>query len=47
MGPVLAQELLSDPGELDRLLAQGAAKANDIAERTLSAVYDKLGFVRP
>ena len=42
-----AQELLSDPAELDRLLAQGAAKANDIAERTLSAVYDKLGFVRP
>jgi tryptophanyl-tRNA synthetase len=42
-----AQELLADPAELDRLLAQGAAKANDIAERTLSDVYDKLGFVRP
>ncbi|MFM1957722.1 MAG: tryptophan--tRNA ligase [Actinomycetota bacterium] len=44
---VRAQELLADPAELDRLLAQGAAKANDIAERTLSDVYDKLGFVRP
>ena len=44
---VRAQELLADPAELDRLLAQGAAKANDIAERTLAAVYDKLGFVRP
>ncbi len=42
-----AQELLADPAELDRLLAQGAAKANDIAEHTLSDVYDKLGFVRP
>jgi tryptophanyl-tRNA synthetase len=42
-----AQELLSDEAELDRLLAQGAAKANDIAERTLADVYDKLGFVRP
>ena len=41
------QELLADPAELDRLLAQGAAKANEIAERTLSDVYDKLGFVRP
>ncbi len=44
---IRAQELLADPAELDRLLAQGAAKANDIAERTLSDVYDKLGFVRP
>jgi len=44
---VRAQEFLADPAELDRLLAQGAAKANDIAERTLSDVYDKLGFVRP
>ena len=42
-----AEELLADPAELDRLLAQGAAKANQIAERTLSDVYDKLGFVRP
>jgi tryptophanyl-tRNA synthetase len=42
-----AQELLADPAELDRLLAQGATKANEIAERTLSDVYDKLGFVRP
>jgi tryptophanyl-tRNA synthetase len=42
-----AQELLADPAELDRLLAQGAAKAHEIAERTLADVYDKLGFVRP
>ena len=42
-----AQELLADPAELDRLLAKGAAKANQIAEHTLSDVYDKLGSVRP
>jgi len=42
-----ATELLEDPAELDRLLAQGAEKANEIAERTLSSVYDRLGFVRP
>ncbi len=42
-----AQELVADPAELDRLLAQGAARANEIAERTLADVYDKLGFVRP
>lgn len=42
-----ANELLSDPAELDRLLAQGAARANEVAEATLSSVYDRLGFVRP
>ena len=42
-----ANELLTDEVELDRLLAQGAHKANEIAERTLALVYDRLGFVRP
>jgi tryptophanyl-tRNA synthetase len=42
-----ATELLEDPAELDRLLAKGAEKANEIAERTLASVYDRLGFVRP
>jgi tryptophanyl-tRNA synthetase len=42
-----ANELLTDSAELDRLLAQGAAKANEIAENTLAKVYDRLGFVRP
>jgi tryptophanyl-tRNA synthetase len=40
-----AEELLSDPAELDRLLAQGAAKANELAERTLATVYDRIGFI--
>jgi tryptophanyl-tRNA synthetase len=42
-----AIELLEDPAELDRLLAKGAAKANELAEATLATVYDRLGFVRP
>ncbi len=40
-----AEELLSDPAELDRLLARGAAKANELAEHTLAKVYERIGFV--
>ena len=40
-----AEELLSDPAELDRLLAQGAAKANELAEKTLAKVYERIGFI--
>ena len=40
-----ANELLSDPAELDRLLAKGAAKANEQAENTLGMVYDRVGFI--
>lgn len=42
-----ANELLNDKAQLDRLLAVGANKANEIAEQTLAKVYDRLGFVRP
>ncbi|WP_049822456.1 tryptophan--tRNA ligase [Arthrobacter sp. H41] len=47
LGPVRmrAQELLSDPAELDRLLAKGAAKARGIAAATLADVYAKVGFL--
>jgi len=41
-----AEELLSDPAELDRLLAKGAAKANEQAEKTLGMVYDRIGFIK-
>jgi tryptophanyl-tRNA synthetase len=41
-----AEELLSDPAELDRLLAKGADKANQQAEQTLAEVYEKIGFVK-
>ncbi len=40
-----AEELLSDPAELDRLLARGAEKANELAEKTLATVYERIGFV--
>ncbi|WP_138315229.1 tryptophan--tRNA ligase [Rhodoluna limnophila] len=40
-----ANELLTDPAELDRLLVQGAAKANELAEKTLGIVYDRIGFI--
>lgn len=42
-----AVELLADKAQLDALLAVGAEKANEIADKTLAKVYDRLGFVRP
>ena len=38
-------ELLADPGELDRILRVGADRANEVAEATLAAVYDRVGLV--
>lgn len=40
-----ALELLSDPAELDRMLAVNAERANQIAETTLARVYDALGLL--
>jgi tryptophanyl-tRNA synthetase len=40
-----AQELMSDAAELDRLLAKGAQKANELAEKTLHQVYERIGFI--
>ena len=47
-GPVRerALELLDDPAELDRVLAANAARADEVADRTLNDVYDKLGLLR-
>ncbi|WP_380880115.1 tryptophan--tRNA ligase [Sphingomonas sp. DBB INV C78] len=44
--PVKARldELRNDPGELDRLLAVGAAKARDAAAPTLEAAYKVMGL---
>jgi tryptophanyl-tRNA synthetase len=39
-------ELLSDPAELDRMLAVNADRADQIAETTLARVYDAVGFLR-
>ena len=40
-------ELLDDPAELDRLLADAAHRASVVAERTLAEVYDRIGLMRP
>jgi tryptophanyl-tRNA synthetase len=40
------QELMADQIELDRLLADGADKANALAEATLAKVYDAIGFLK-
>ncbi|GAA3768719.1 tryptophan--tRNA ligase [Microbacterium kribbense] len=47
-GPVRerALALLDDPAELDRMLAANAARASEVAERTLADVYDKVGLLR-
>jgi tryptophanyl-tRNA synthetase len=47
--PVRARtlELLDDPGQIDRILAEGAAKAREVASATLASVYDAVGFLRP
>lgn len=46
-GPIRQRtlELLADPAELDRVLAQSAERATAIAERTLATVYDRVGFL--
>ncbi|MEG2014911.1 MAG: tryptophan--tRNA ligase [Clostridia bacterium] len=42
---VKQKQYLSDKGYLDKVLQEGAQKANAIAERTLSKVYRKVGFI--
>ena len=39
------QKLLADESELDKILAAGAARARDIAARTIAAVRDRVGFL--
>lgn len=41
------REFLADPGELDRIMAQGAAKAREVASETLRLVTERMGFVAP
>ena len=40
-------ELMADRGELERILAKGAARAGEYAEAVVQEVYDKVGFLRP
>jgi tryptophanyl-tRNA synthetase len=48
LAPIQARyhELRSDPRELQRLLASGAAKAREASQPTLDAMLDRMGFVR-
>ena len=39
------QEWLTDPAALSKVLAAGALRAREVADRTLAAVYDAVGFV--
>lgn len=47
-GPVRSRalELLSDPAELDRVLASNADRAAEVADATLADVYDRVGLLR-
>ncbi|GBE65781.1 tryptophan--tRNA ligase [Mycobacterium sp. MFM001] len=38
-------ELLADPAELEAVLGNGAARAQDVAAKTVDRVYDRLGFL--
>ena len=40
-------ELLDDRAELERLLAAGAARAREVAARTLATAYERVGFLPP
>lgn len=40
-------ELTSDPTYIDSLLARGAQRAEEIAQKTLETVYDRMGFLKP
>ena len=39
------RELRNDPGELERMMGEGALKARERAAVTLAQVYDVVGFV--
>lgn len=41
------RELMGDPAELDRLLAVGAERAREVAERKLVEVKEKMGLIVP
>jgi tryptophanyl-tRNA synthetase len=48
VGPIGAemQRLVADPGEIDRVLADGAARAGIIASEVMAQVKDIVGFIR-
>ncbi|GAB3942105.1 tryptophan--tRNA ligase [Corynebacterium tapiri] len=40
-------ELMADRGELERILARGAQRAQEVAQPLLDTVYEKVGFMAP
>lgn len=40
------EELMADRGELERILADGADRAREVAAKTLADVYDRVGFLK-
>ena len=40
------KRLMDDPAEIDRILAKGADKANEIAQPILNKTFEIMGFVR-
>jgi tryptophanyl-tRNA synthetase len=38
---------MADPTELEAVLSAGAARAQDVAGKTVQRVYDRLGFLPP
>ena len=40
-------ELMADTAELERVLAEGAARARSVASVTLATAYDRVGFLPP
>lgn len=39
--------LMGEGGYIDEVLAQGAARATEVANATLALVYDRIGFLKP
>jgi tryptophanyl-tRNA synthetase len=41
------REAMTDPGEIDRILARGAERARPVAAATVADVFERVGFVPP
>ncbi len=41
------EKMLADEAQLDLLLARGAARARDVAGKTMATVNDRIGFLKP
>jgi tryptophanyl-tRNA synthetase len=41
------EQILADEAALDRILADGAARAHRVAGQTMAAVRDRMGLLKP